>query len=41
MTYDGEGLMIPPQGTLENVDREKVTTIPAGIKFIPYPVKEL
>lgn len=37
-SYNGEAGVIPPQGTVENVDREKLGKIPLGVKFMPYPV---
>ena len=39
-SYEGGAAVIPPQGTIENVDREKVGKIPIGVKFMPYPVKK-
>lgn len=39
-SYGGEAAVIPPQGTVENVDREKLGKIPLGVKFMPYPVKK-
>lgn len=37
--YDKETSIIPPHGRVEDVEREKITNIPSGIKFIPYPVR--
>jgi len=40
ISYGGEASIIPPQGTIENVDREFMGKIPMGVKFMPYPVKK-
>lgn len=33
ISYDGEGLTIPPRGIIEQVDRNKVGALPTGISF--------
>jgi hypothetical protein len=39
LSYEGEALIVPPQGTIENVDKELLGHLPVGIKFVSYPVK--
>lgn len=40
VTYNGEYVVIPPQGEINNVERALIEgELPKGIKFAPYPTK--
>ena len=36
LSYNGEGMMLPPRGKIEKVNRLLLGALPKGVRFIPY-----
>jgi hypothetical protein len=36
VSYNGEGMIIAPQGRVDNVDKERLGALCTGVKFVPY-----